>query len=128
MRLTPFAKFFITVVIIAVVGYVVYDYKGADLRKWATGDKSGGSAPSAAPSSSELSPTDFSALKDAPKDPARDTGSAGVRTASLSITGKLKRPLVVAINTWAGHAPGVVFNNGLAANSGSFYQKKFGMD
>ena len=27
---------------------------------------------------------------------------------ALSGTGKLGRPLVVAINTWAGHAPGVV--------------------
>src|SRR6266536_263982 len=39
MRLTPFAKFFVTVVILAVVGYAVYHYKGADVRKWATGDK-----------------------------------------------------------------------------------------
>ena len=40
MKLTPFAKLFITVVILAVVGYAFWHYKGADIRKWAVGDKS----------------------------------------------------------------------------------------
>ena len=35
MKLTPFAKFFITVVILGVIGYAVWHYKGADIRKWA---------------------------------------------------------------------------------------------
>ena len=39
MRLTPFAKIFITVIILAVVGYAFYTYRGADIRKWAVGDK-----------------------------------------------------------------------------------------
>ena len=37
MRLTPFAKAFITIVILAVIGYAAWHYKGAELRKWATG-------------------------------------------------------------------------------------------
>src|SRR5512133_3773991 len=107
MRLTPFAKLFITVVILVVVGYAVYHYKGADLRKWATGsDKS----TAADASASGVSSSDFSALKNAPPDPSRDAGSTGVSPVSLAGSGKISRPLVVAINTWAGHAPGIVAN------------------
>src|SRR6266568_3440955 len=124
MRLTPFAKFFITVVIVVVVGYAVYHYKGADVRKWATGG--GGGTTTAG--SSNVTSTDFAALKNAPPDPSRDAGSSGVSPVSLSSGGKLGRPLVVAINTWAGHAPGVVFNNGLDPSDASHYRKKYGMD
>ena len=50
--------------------------------------------------------------------PARGTGSTGVTPVALSTGAKLSRPLVVAINTWAGHAPGIVFNGGLDAEPG----------
>jgi len=123
MRLTAFAKFFITVVILAVVGYAVYHYKGADVRKWAVGDKSKKTA-----SSDSVSSNDFDALKNAPADPSRDAGSTGVSPATLASGGKLGRPLVVAINTWAGHAPGVVYNWGMDPNDNSYYKKKYGMD
>jgi NitT/TauT family transport system substrate-binding protein len=123
MRLTAFAKFFITVVILAVVGYAVYHYKGADVRKWAVGDKT-----KTTTSSEGVSSNDFDALKNAPADPSRDAGSTGVSPASLASGGKLGRPLVVAINTWAGHAPGIVYNWGMEPNSNSFYKKKYGMD
>jgi NitT/TauT family transport system substrate-binding protein len=123
MKLTPFAKFFITVVILAVVGYAVYHYKGSDLRKWAVGGDRGTKG-----ASSQVSSSDFDALKNAPADPSRDAGSSGVAPASLGGTGKLERPLVVAINTWAGHAPGIVYNNGLDPNGGSSYRKKYNMD
>ena len=43
-------------------------------------------------------------------------------------TGKIDRPLVVAINTWAGHAPGIVYNQGLEPNASSYYKKNFGLD
>jgi hypothetical protein len=36
--------------------------------------------------------------------------------------------LVVGINTWAGHAPGVVFNGGMDPNAASNYRKKYGLD
>jgi NitT/TauT family transport system substrate-binding protein len=123
MRLTAFAKFFITVVILAVVGYAVYHYKGADVRKWAVGDKS-----KKASSSDNVSSNDFDALKNAPADPSRDAGSTGVSAATLASGGKLGRPLVVAINTWAGHAPGIVYNWGMDPNNNSYYKKKYGMD
>ncbi len=122
MKLTPFAKFFITVVVLAVVGYAVYHYKGADVRKWATGDESGKTT------TAEVSKGDFDALKNAPADAARDAGSTGVQTASLRGSGRLNRPLVVAINTWAGHAPGIVYNYGLDPNPNSQYQKKYNME
>src|SRR6185503_14404979 len=59
---------------------------------------------------------------------SRGTGSAGVADATLTRSGKLSRTLVVGINTWAGHAPGIVFNNGMDPNAGSSYRQKYGMD
>src|SRR5215212_7066770 len=112
MRLTPFAKFFVTVVILAVVGYAVYHYKGADVRKWATG----GDKTSTAAGDNKVASSDFDALKNAPPDPSRDAGNSGVSQVNLASRGKLGRPLVVAINTWAGHAPGIVYNFGMEPN------------
>jgi NitT/TauT family transport system substrate-binding protein len=121
MRLTPFAKIFITLVILGVVGYALYSYGGADIRKWATGGKD-------AKPAEQVSSNDFDALKNAPPDPARDAGSAGVAGTTLGTSGRLSRPLVVAINTWAGHAPGIVFNAGMDPNAASNYKSRFGFD
>src|SRR4051812_23990762 len=118
MKLTPFAKFFITVVILAVVGYAAWHYKGADIRKWATGNDKG--QPS---TTGQVGSNDFDSLKNAPADPSRDAAVTGVSATSVS-AGKLNRPLVVAINTWAGHSPGIVFNNGLEPSDASSYRKK----
>ena len=123
MKLTPFAKLFITVVILAVIGYAAYYYKGADIRTWAVGDK-----PAGAQASQDISRSDFDALGGAPADPVRNAGAAGVTNLALSGSGKLTRPLVVGINTWAGHAPGVVFNAGLDVTPASNYRKRFGFD
>jgi NitT/TauT family transport system substrate-binding protein len=123
MKLTPFAKLFITVVVVAVLGYAFWYYRGADVKKWAVGDK-----PPAADTAEKVAPGDFDALKNAPPDPERGSGSAGVTATSLSAGGRLGRTLVVGINTWAGHAPGVVFNGGMDPNPASNYKKKFGLD
>jgi NitT/TauT family transport system substrate-binding protein len=123
MKLTPFAKFFVTVVILAVVGYAAYHYKGADIRKWATGAEKGQPQTSTSP----VGTNDFDALKNAPADPSRDAAVTGVSAVSVS-AGKLNRPLVVAINTWAGHSPGIVFNNGLDPSDSSNYRRKYGLD
>ncbi len=72
--------------------------------------------------------SDFDALKNAPADPDRGTGSAGVTATSLASGGKLGRTLVVGINTWAGHAPGIVFNGGMDPSAASNFKKKFGLD
>jgi len=122
MKLTPFAKLFMTVVILAVVGYGVWHYRGADIRKWAAGDRT--AAPAA---SGTVSPGDFDPLRTAPADPMRNMGSTGVTATTLGSAGRLNRPLVVAINTWAGHAPGIEFNNGLEPNAASNYSKRFGL-
>ena len=48
MKLTPFAKLFITVVILGVLGYAVWHYKGAAIRKWASAAGKGTTAATAA--------------------------------------------------------------------------------
>ncbi|HEV2834428.1 MAG TPA: ABC transporter substrate-binding protein, partial [Pyrinomonadaceae bacterium] len=117
MRLTPLAKAFIAVVVFAVIGFATWHYKGDAIKRWAGGDKEAGGD----------SKGDFDKLNNAPGDPARNAGSAGVSSVSLG-SGRLSRPLVVGINTWAGHAPGIVFNNGMDPNGGSSYKTKYGLD
>ncbi len=117
MKLTPFAKAFIGVVVVAVIGFATWHYKGDDIKQWAGGENTAGGD----------SKEDFDKLNGAPGDPARGAGSSGVSSVSVG-TGRLSRPLVVGINTWAGHSPGIVFNNGMEPNAGSLYKKNFGLD
>ena len=124
MKLTPFAKLFITVVVLGVLGYSFWHYKGDVVRKWAGAEK----GEAAAGKSAGVEATDFAALKNAPADAERGKGSEGVTGAALAGSGKLGRPLVVGINTWAGHAPGVVFNAGMDPSPASYYRKKYGLD
>jgi NitT/TauT family transport system substrate-binding protein len=117
MRLTPLAKAFIAVVVLIVIGFSTWYYKGDAIKRWAGGERTSG----------EDSKGDFDKLKGGPNDPGRNVGSTGVSPGSVG-TGKLNRPLVVGINTWAGHSPGIVFNNGMDPNGGSQYKSKYGMD
>ena len=117
MKLTPLAKAFIAFVVFFVIGFAVWHYQGAAIKRWAGGEKT----------AEGDSKGDFDKLNGAPGDPARNAGSTGVSAASVG-TGRLNRPLVVGINTWAGHSPGIVFNNGMEPNAGSLYKSKFGMD
>src|SRR5258706_10463750 len=71
---------------------------------------------------------DFENLKTAPPDPEHGKGSTGVNAGAISGSGRLSRRLVVAINSWAGHSPGIVFNNGMEPNAGSQYKKRYGLD
>ena len=119
MKLTPLAKIFITAVILIVLGFVTWYWAGDSIKNWATGDSSG--------KTEEVKKEDFKSLNNPINDPKYGDGSTGV-TAQPIGTGKLNRPLVVAINTWAGHAPGIVYNNGLEPNASSFYKRNFGMD
>ncbi len=127
MKLTAFAKFFITVVILGVIGYALWHYKGGDIRKWA-GAERGAGATAGASAASGVSRDDFSALRSAPPDPERGKGAAGVAGMPLGGTGKLGRPLVVAINTWAGHAPGIVAAGGMETTNASRYKQTYGLD
>ena len=52
-----------------------------------------------------------------------------IATISMSaIEAFINRPLVVAINTWAGHAPGIVFNGGMEPGPASEYKRRFNLD
>lgn len=119
MTLTPFAKVFITAVILIVLGFVTWYWAGDSIKNWATGGKTN--------TTEEVKKEDFNSLNEKINDPKYNDGSNGV-TAQPIGTGKLNRPLVVAINTWAGHAPGIVYNNGLEPNASSYYKRTFGMD
>ncbi len=121
MRLTPFAKIFITLVILGVIGYAVWHYKGGDIRSWAGAEKKEAAT-------EQVSADDFDALKNAPGDPGRDVGSTGVTSADARFERQARPPLVVGINTWAGHAPGIVYNDGMEPNAQSLYKQKHGLD
>lgn len=141
MKLTPFAKLFITVVVLAVIGYTGWHYFQEDIRCWAApdacptrgagsgtggkkGDAPGGGATAAG---GGVSKDDFQALGNAPADPGK--GGVGPVTRTDVAGGKLDRPLKVGINTWAGHSPGIVANLGLTpGNSRSIYKKKYDLD
>jgi NitT/TauT family transport system substrate-binding protein len=125
MKLTAFAKFFITVVILGVLGYAVWHYKGAQIRTWAGAERA---AAGKSKDASDVSKGDFDALKNAPPDPERGKGGSGVAGSALSGSGRLERALVVGINTWAGHAPGIVFNGGMDPNPQSSFKRRYGFD
>jgi outer membrane protein OmpA-like peptidoglycan-associated protein/ABC-type amino acid transport substrate-binding protein len=125
MKITPFGKLFITVVILGVLGYAVWHYKADSIKKWAGAEKGGAQT---AAREAPVSGDDFDSLKSAPPDPERGKTGEGVAPAKLSTSGKLGRTLVVAINTWAGHAPGIVANGGMEAGAGSIYKSRYGLD
>ena len=131
MRLTPFAKFFITVVVLGVVGYVGWTRYGAQVRCWASPASCGATTAAGqgqAAGDTKLTRDDFSGLGKAPADADRGAGVPGVQKPTAT-QGKLGRPLRVAINTWAGHAPGLVANLGLAAGKNNgLYKKTYGID
>lgn len=122
MKITPLGKLIMVLLGLTIIYFGVRNF-GADIKKWATGGKE------SAPAQTATNSDDFGALRNAPADPGRNTGSAGVTAGVLASGGKISRPLVVAINTWAGHAPGIVFNGGLDAGAASSqYKKQFGLD
>ena len=132
MKLTPFAKIFISLIILSVVGYVLFT-KRDNLQQWANnsqgaGGKSDGKDPKPPESVTPagIGKDDFSGLA-----AAREAGKNGVTgIAKTNVgAGKLGRKLVVGINTWAGHAPGIIANGGLAGGDvNSIYLKKYGLD
>lgn len=118
MKLTPLAKGFITFIIVAVLGFSLWYWMGSSIKNWATGGTGG---------TEEVKKEDFDPLKNPINDPKYNDGSTGVNAQPIG-TGKIDRTLKVAINTWAGHAPGIVYNQGLTPNPASYYKKNFGMD
>lgn len=136
MKLTPFGKLFLVLVILGVGGFVGYARYGQQIRDWA-GVKSQGAQPgdttpqgstATKPASNDITKDDFTAISNGLSDAAK--GEVAVNANNTAVgAGKLNRPLVVGINTWAGHAPGIVANGGLDPGSAaSLYKKKYGLD
>jgi hypothetical protein len=135
MKLTPFAKFFVTLIILGVVGYVLY-VKRDTITQWANqggvkpttpiGDKPSTDSTNSA-TGTTVSKEDFAAIGAARE--AGRQGVTGIAKAQVG-SGKLNRKLRVGINTWAGHAPGIVANGGLdpAATKRPFTCSKYGLD
>jgi NitT/TauT family transport system substrate-binding protein len=129
VKLTPLAKAFVALVILGVLGYVSYYYYGDKLKEWSKGQQqagstTGGGGASSTGGSGGVTKDDFANLKNTP-DPDRKTPLTGIGPANVG-PGKLGRTLVVGINTWAGHAPGIVENGGL--EPGGVYKSKYGLD
>jgi NitT/TauT family transport system substrate-binding protein len=131
MKLTPFGKLFLVLVILGVGGFIAYRKYGDQLRSWSGAGQTGGgkSNTNAAGGSNQVTKSDFGFLghdnPDAPRGPVAMNATA---TATVG-NGKLTRPLVVGINTWAGHSPGIVANGGMDPGSpASLYKKKYGLD
>ncbi len=128
MKLTPFAKIFLVLVVLGVGGFIGFKKYGDQLRAWSGAGKVGDPKPGDA----DVNGKDFQFVGDKNVDAPR-TGEVPVNVANTTGTalgsGKLSRPLVVGINTWAGHAPGIVANGGMdPGGASSLYKKKYGLD
>ncbi len=124
MKLTPFGKLFIVLVALGVIGFVGYRKYEDRIKAWsgastgADGDKGHG----------EVDKNDFASIGNGLTDAPR-TGGLNVAGGENVAGGTLNRPLKVGINTWAGHAPGIVANGGLKPGSAnSLYKKKYNLD
>jgi NitT/TauT family transport system substrate-binding protein len=126
MKLTPFGKLFIALVALGVIGFVAFKKYGDDLRGWA------GAGPKTVdgkkPDAPDVTKDDFNAVNAGLNDAPREGGQQVNGNAAVG-TGMLNRPLRVGINTWAGHAPGIVANGGMkVGGASSLYKKKYGLD
>jgi NitT/TauT family transport system substrate-binding protein len=119
MKLTPLSKMIVVLVVLGVLGYVGYARYGK--RQAASGAEQAAGGQATLPKSPEDEKGIFGKLTQ-PLDTGHDTKN--VAPAAAAGQGKLDRPLVVAINTWAGHAPGIVANGGLEQVASSLYAKK----
>ncbi|MBS1149437.1 MAG: OmpA/MotB domain protein [Myxococcaceae bacterium] len=126
MKLTPFAKVFLVLVILGVGGFIGFKKYGDNLRSWSGAGKAGEPKAGETP----IDKNDFTFVGDKNVDAPR-TGEVAVNANPSGAVGagKLNRTLVVGINTWAGHAPGIVANGGMDPGSpSSIYKKKYGLD
>lgn len=126
MKLTPFGKLFIALVAVGVIGFVGFKKYGDKLREWA------GAAPKVTdgskPPDTTVTKDDFAAVNQGISDAPREGGVKVVGGATPG-TQMLNRTLKVGINTWAGHAPGIVANGGMKPGAASsLYKKKYGLD
>lgn len=126
MKLTPFGKLFIVLVALGVLGFVGYRKYADEIKAWSGAQTA--DAGSAGIAGGDVGKDDFTHISDGLSDAPR-TGGLDVNGGSAVGEAKLNRPLKVGINTWAGHAPGIVANGGLNPGSASsLYKKKYGLD
>ncbi len=131
MKLTPFGKLFIVLIALGVAGFVGYTKFGDQLRGWSGVAPAGGKGTTgtAVGGAVEVSKSDFDAANQGVVDAPRDGKVQVGQNAAAVGDGRLARPLKVGINTWAGHAPGIVANGGMVpGNAASLYKKKYGLD
>ena len=126
MKLTPFGKLFIVLVALGVIGFVAFKKYGDQLRDWSGATKK--TTDGTPKPDTDVTKDDFNqvnaGLNDAPRD-----GNVKVQGSVSPGTQMLNRPLKVGINTWAGHAPGIVANGGMKpGGASSLYKKKYGLD
>lgn len=127
MKLTPFGKLFIVIVALGVVGFVAFKKYGDRLKDWA-GVAPKSAEPSKKPEGGDSAKEDFAALTREISDAPR-AGGLDVKGGATPGNQMLNRTLKVGINTWAGHAPGIVANGGMKPGSpSSIYKKKYGLD
>lgn len=131
MKLTPFGKLFIALVALGVIGFVGFKKYGDQIRAWSgAGPKvtDSGKAGGGGSAGTDVTKDDFAAVNAGISDAPREGGLA-VKAGDALGTQGLNRPLKVGINTWAGHAPGIVANGGMKPGSpSSLYKKKYGLD
>ncbi|MFO0596606.1 MAG: phosphate ABC transporter substrate-binding/OmpA family protein [Myxococcaceae bacterium] len=129
MKLTPFGKLFIALVALGVIGFVGWKKYGDQVRSWSgAGPKVEGGTGGGNAGTGDVTKDDFALTNQGVTDAPRN-GGVQVNGSSDVGTAKLNRPLKVGINTWAGHAPGIVANGGMKPGSpSSLYKKKYGLD
>ena len=130
MRLTGFSKLFMALVILGVVGVLGWKFyllPQQEKEKIAETSDGGTGGVGQSRAFGKLAKDDFSSLKNTP-DPDRKA-PVNVTSGGNVGQGKLGRKLVIGINTWAGHAPGIVANLGMdGGNPASIYKQKYGLD
>src|SRR3954471_20857904 len=99
MKLTPFAKVVLTLVVLVVVGVAVNKFYGPQLRTWATGQATAGGGGTTAGGGNAVDKNDFNDLGGGMTDPAHNAAVTGVQSGNVG-AGKLSRTLYVGINTW----------------------------
>lgn len=127
MKLTPFGKLFIVLVALGVIGFVAFKKYGDQLRDWSGATKKPTDGTARTPDS-DVTKDDFNSVNAGISDAPRD-GNVKVQGGVTPGTQMLNRTLKVGINTWAGHAPGIVANGGMKpGGASSLYKKKYGLD
>ncbi len=128
MKLTPFGKLFIALVALAVIGFVVFKKYGDQVREWSGAGPRVEDGKKPATGDGDITKDDFAQANQGINDAPRE-GGLQVNGGATVGTAKLNRTLKVGINTWAGHAPGIVANGGMKPGSpSSLYKKKYGLD